>query len=86
MSFEIMSANETFITMITFELTISEMSLNVRFDILFPAEPSIAAGMKTDPLPILRVWTRNVGGNFFDCDPCLRDRCLNSGIEIEVVY
>jgi hypothetical protein len=49
MSFQVVLADKTFLTMGTLELTISKMSLNVRFDIFLSAEPFITRRVETDP-------------------------------------
>jgi hypothetical protein len=73
MSLEIMATNEAFVAVVASELPISEMSLDVRFDVLLAAESFIAFLVFADPFVVYLVWAFNELGNVVERDVCFLD-------------
>ena len=63
-------------------LSIPEMRLNVRFDVLFSAKATIAFGVGARPSAGKRVRTTDICRNFFRADAGIFDR----GFDIKVGY
>lgn len=73
MSLQIVSANEALVAVVTLVLTISKVGLNMGLDILLSAKSSVTAGMQANPLAILGIRTRYVGGDFINANTCFGD-------------
>lgn len=82
---QVMSTNEALVAMITLILAITKVGLDVGLDIFFSSEPPLAAGVKANPLSILRVRARDVGGDLIDGDPSLFDRSMNPSIKVKAI-
>lgn len=85
MSFQIMSTHEALVTVITLVLAITKVSLDMGFDVLLSAKPSVTARVQANPLSIFGIRTINVGGDLINGDTGLCDRCVDPGIKVEVV-
>ena len=83
--FEVVAAHETLAAMLAFVLTISQVCLDVRFDILLSTESAPTLWMKTHPFSIFYIGTEYEGRDLVRGDSCFVDRCMNSGVEIQVV-
>jgi hypothetical protein len=84
MPFEIVSTDESFVAVITLELSIVKVSLHVRFDVLFPAEALVAIVELANPLVVRRVRSFYVLCNIVQGDVSLLDGSVDAWFEVEV--
>jgi hypothetical protein len=52
MTLEVVLSHETFLAVRALELPVSEMSLNMRLDVLLPSKAFLTFGEKTDPFSV----------------------------------
>lgn len=84
MPLEIMASHESFIAVIALELSIIKVSLDMRFDVLLPAESLVAIVEFANPLVVYRIWPFNVLCNVVQCDIRLLDGSADAWFEVEV--
>lgn len=82
MPFQVMLAHERIPAMDAAVLSIPEMGLNVRFDVLFASKAAVAVGVGARPSAVKRVRTTDIGRNFLRTDAGIFDR----GSNIEIGY
>lgn len=82
---EIVATHKALAAMIALELTVTQVCLDVRLDVLFSAEASPAACMEADPFAIPLVRAVDKRGNLIDCDTSLVDGCMDSVVEVKVI-
>ena len=84
MPLEIVSTDESFVAVITLELSIVKVSLHVRFDVLFPAEALVAIVELANPLVVRRIWPFYVLCNIVQGDVSLLDGSADAWFQVEV--
>jgi hypothetical protein len=73
MALEIVLSHETFLAVRALELSVSEMSLNMRLDVLLPSKAFLTFGEKANPFSVRGVRSRNERCNIINCDSSLSD-------------
>lgn len=84
MPLEIVSTDESFVAVITLELSIVKVSLHVRFDVLFPTEALVAIVELANPLVVRRIGPFYVLCNIVQGDVSLLDGSADAWFEVEV--
>ena len=84
MSLEVMAAHEALLAVVTSELSVAEMSLNVGFDVFLATEFLVATFKIASPLVVHRIWAFDVLGNVIKTDVRLLDGGLNAWLQVEV--
>jgi hypothetical protein len=74
MAFEIVLSDEAFLAVGALELSVSEMGLDVRLDVLLPSKAFLAIRVETNPFSIERIRSRNEGSNVVNSDSSLSNR------------
>ena len=59
MALEIVLSDEAFLAVGTLKLSVPEMGLNMRFDVLFPSKALLAIRVEANPFSIERIGSRN---------------------------
>jgi hypothetical protein len=83
-AFQVVASDEALLAVVTSELTIAEMSLDMGFDVLFPAELLVAVVELADPFVIDRIWSLDILRNVIQSDIGLFDRCLDARLEVKI--
>lgn len=84
MTFQVVTSNEALSAMIATELSITKMGLDMRLDVLFPAEALVAIFVLAHPLVIDWIWAFNELSNVIDGNVGLFDGCLDTRLKIEI--
>lgn len=71
MALEIVASDEAFLAMVATELSVTQMSLNMRLDVLFSAESLVAVFVLANPFVVSRVWPFNELCDVIEGDVCL---------------
>jgi hypothetical protein len=82
--FEIVAAHESFVAVIALELPIVEVSLDMRFDVLLPAESLIAIVEVANPLVVRRIGPVYVLCNVIQGNIGLLNGGADAWIKVEV--
>lgn len=84
MSFEIVSSYEAFLAVVTSELSVTKMGLNVGLNVFFSAEALVAVFVLADPLSVIWQWSLDELSNVVECDVGFFDGSADTWLELEI--
>jgi len=74
MALEVVLSDEAFLAVGTLKLSVPEMGLNMRFDVLFPSKALLAIRVEANPFSIERIGSRNERRNIVNCNSGFSNR------------
>ena len=75
MTLEVMAADEAFLAVVASELPITEVSLDMRLDVLLTTESLVAIFILADPFVVIGHWTVDELRDIVEADICFFDGC-----------
>ncbi len=84
MALKIVSTDEALLAVVAAELSITEMSLHMGFDVLFAAEALVAVLKLACPLLVGWVWAFDELCDVVKVDVGFLDGCLDTWLQVEV--
>ena len=84
MALEVMATNEALLAMVASELTISEMCLDMRFNVLFPAKLLAAVDISAHVLAVNWIWSFDELCNVIDRNVGVLNRSFDARLEVQI--